>query len=214
MRVPAAHGIDQINPPRLTLLTSHMRVFVPCPGASCACNLCLPQQPGSQWQLCTPSLSVYIIPKAGHARAQVDGLIVNCTAFNPTPSLSAAVVNHFKFKSSIRTFNLSGMGCAASVIAVDMAREMLKACFPWPLPLPWPGLMVRPGCVPSPVSWQAARRTCCPHKQMTCPGPDAPMSSRFWGVLSMGAGSPLPQRPAQKLLSHDRPSVLVTLLTV
>ena len=63
---------------------------------------------------------------AAPAHAQVDGLIVNCSAFNPTPSLSAAVVNHFKFKSSIRTFNLSGMGCAASVIAVDMAREMLK----------------------------------------------------------------------------------------
>jgi predicted naringenin-chalcone synthase len=63
---------------------------------------------------------------------QIDGLIVNCTAFNPTPSLSAAVVNHFKFKSSIRTFNLSGMGCAASVIAVDMAREMLKARAPFP----------------------------------------------------------------------------------
>lgn len=57
---------------------------------------------------------------------QIDGLIINCTAFNPTPSLSAAVVRHFKFKSSIRTVNISGMGCAASVIAVDIARDMLK----------------------------------------------------------------------------------------
>ena len=57
---------------------------------------------------------------------QVDGLIINCTAFNPTPSLSAAVVRHFRFKSSIRTVNLSGMGCAASVISVDIARDMLK----------------------------------------------------------------------------------------
>jgi 3-ketoacyl-CoA synthase len=56
---------------------------------------------------------------------QVDALIVHCSAFNPTPSLSAAVVNHFKFKESIRTFNLSGMGCAASVIAIDLARDML-----------------------------------------------------------------------------------------
>ena len=56
---------------------------------------------------------------------QIDGLIVNCSAFNPTPSLSAAVVNHFKFKQSIRTFNLSGMGCAASVIGVDLAMEIL-----------------------------------------------------------------------------------------
>lgn len=57
---------------------------------------------------------------------QIDGLIINCTAFNPTPSLSAAVVRHFKFKSSIRTVNISGMGCAASVISVDIARDMLK----------------------------------------------------------------------------------------
>ena len=56
---------------------------------------------------------------------QIDGLIVNCSAFNPTPSLSAAVVNKFKFKRGIRTFNLSGMGCAASVIGIDLAMEML-----------------------------------------------------------------------------------------
>ena len=66
-------------------------------------------------------------------RMQVDGLIVNCTAFNPTPSLSAAVVNHFKFKSSIRTFNLSGMGCAASVIAIDMAQRHAQGGMPPPL---------------------------------------------------------------------------------
>ena len=66
---------------------------------------------------------------------QVDGLIVNCSAFNPTPSLSAAVVNHFKFKSSIRTFNLSGMGCAASVIAIDLAQEILKVGCQLDMPL-------------------------------------------------------------------------------
>ena len=61
----------------------------------------------------------------GVCALQIDGLIVNCSAFNPTPSLSEAVVNHFKFKQSIRTFNLSGMGCAASVIGVDLAMEIL-----------------------------------------------------------------------------------------
>jgi len=71
-------------------------------------------------------LEVYLISYSTKSVVQVDGLIVNCTAFNPTPSLSAAVVKHFKFKSSIRTVNLSGMGCAASVIAVDIARDMLK----------------------------------------------------------------------------------------
>jgi 3-ketoacyl-CoA synthase len=59
---------------------------------------------------------------------QIDGLIVNCSAFNPTPSLSAKMVNHFKFRQDIRSFNLSGMGCAASVIGIDMARDMLAVC--------------------------------------------------------------------------------------
>lgn len=67
----------------------------------------------------------HVLDRTGLKTHQIDGLIVNCSAFNPTPSLSAAVVNHFKFKSSIRTFNLSGMGCAASVIGVDLAMEML-----------------------------------------------------------------------------------------
>ena len=61
---------------------------------------------------------------------QINGLVVNCSAFNPTPSLSAAVVNKFKFKRGIRTFNLSGMGCAASIIGVDLAMEIL-AVSPW-----------------------------------------------------------------------------------
>ncbi len=59
------------------------------------------------------------------ARLQIDGLIVNCSAFNPTPSLSAAVVNHFKMRQDVRTYNLSGMGCAASVIGIDLAMELL-----------------------------------------------------------------------------------------
>ena len=59
------------------------------------------------------------------ARLQNDALIDNSTAFNPTPSLSAAVVNHFKMRQDVRTYNLSGMGCAASVIGIDLAMELL-----------------------------------------------------------------------------------------
>ena len=61
------------------------------------------------------------------APTDVDALIVNCTAFNPTPSLSAAVVNHFRMRKDVRTFSLHGMGCAASVIAIDLARDLLAA---------------------------------------------------------------------------------------
>ncbi|KAF2285056.1 hypothetical protein GH714_037789 [Hevea brasiliensis] len=54
-------------------------------------------------------------------------LVVNCSNFNPTPSLSAMVINHFKMRSNILSYNLGGMGCSAGIIAVDLARDMLQA---------------------------------------------------------------------------------------
>ncbi|KAL0312098.1 UNVERIFIED_CONTAM: 3-ketoacyl-CoA synthase 10 [Sesamum radiatum] len=54
-------------------------------------------------------------------------LVVNCSLFNPTPSLSAMVINHYKMRGNILSFNLGGMGCSAGVIAVDLARDMLQA---------------------------------------------------------------------------------------
>ena len=57
---------------------------------------------------------------------QIDILVVNCSLFNPTPSLSAMIVNHFKFNSNVISYNLSGMGCSAGVIAVGLAKELLQ----------------------------------------------------------------------------------------
>ena len=57
---------------------------------------------------------------------QVDVLIVNCSLFGPTPSLSAMVINHFKMRSNIISYNLGGMGCSAGLIAISLAREMLQ----------------------------------------------------------------------------------------
>lgn len=56
----------------------------------------------------------------------IDILIVNCSLFNPTPSLTSMIVNHFKMKSSIRTYNLSGMGCSAGLISIDLAKDLLQ----------------------------------------------------------------------------------------
>ncbi|CAA7030439.1 unnamed protein product [Microthlaspi erraticum] len=52
-------------------------------------------------------------------------LVVNCSIFCPTPSLSAMIVNKYKLTSNIRSFNLGGMGCSAGVIGVDLAKDML-----------------------------------------------------------------------------------------
>lgn len=53
-------------------------------------------------------------------------LVVNCSLFNPTPSLSAMVINHYKMRGNILSFNIGGMGCSAGVIALDLANDMLQ----------------------------------------------------------------------------------------
>ncbi|XAR66946.1 Very-long-chain 3-oxoacyl-CoA synthase [Bertholletia excelsa] len=53
-------------------------------------------------------------------------LVVNCSLFNPTPSLSSMVVNHYKLRTNILSFNLGGMGCSAGVISIDLARQLLQ----------------------------------------------------------------------------------------
>ncbi|KAG5535315.1 hypothetical protein RHGRI_023175 [Rhododendron griersonianum] len=56
----------------------------------------------------------------------IDILIVNCSLFSPTPSLSAMIINKYRLRSNIKSFNLSGMGCSAGVISIDLARDLLQ----------------------------------------------------------------------------------------
>lgn len=53
-------------------------------------------------------------------------LVVNFSLFNPTPSLASMIVNNYKMRGNIRTYNLGGMGCSASIIAIDLAKDMLQ----------------------------------------------------------------------------------------
>ncbi|XP_043713279.1 3-ketoacyl-CoA synthase 4-like [Telopea speciosissima] len=53
-------------------------------------------------------------------------LVVNCSLFNPTPSLAAMIVNKYKLRGNIKSYNLGGMGCSAGVIAIDLAKDMLQ----------------------------------------------------------------------------------------
>lgn len=41
-------------------------------------------------------------------------VIVNCSLFSPTPSLTATIMNHFKMPSTTIGYNLSGMGCSGA----------------------------------------------------------------------------------------------------
>ncbi|KAK4416503.1 3-ketoacyl-CoA synthase 6 [Sesamum alatum] len=67
-------------------------------------------------QLCTISLP--------RRRRGLPGM--RLSLFSPTPPLSAMVVNKYKLRSNIKSFNLSGMGCSAGLISVDLARDLLQ----------------------------------------------------------------------------------------
>ena len=57
---------------------------------------------------------------------EIDVLVINCSLFSPTPSLCAMVISKFGMRQDIQSFNLSGMGCGASLISVGLANDMLS----------------------------------------------------------------------------------------
>jgi len=67
-----------------------------------------------------------LFTRTGLHPTDIDILIVNCSLFNPTPSLSAMMINKYKMRSDIRNYNLSGMGCSAGIISIDLAKDLLQ----------------------------------------------------------------------------------------
>ncbi|KAJ8640581.1 hypothetical protein MRB53_017275 [Persea americana] len=67
-----------------------------------------------------------LFAKASLKPKDIGILIVNCSLFNPTPSLSAMVINHYKLRGNIISHNLGGMGCSAGLISIDLAKDLLQ----------------------------------------------------------------------------------------
>lgn len=67
-----------------------------------------------------------VLEKTGIRPKDIGILVVNCSLFNPTPSLSAMLVNHYKLRGNIISYNLGGMGCSAGLISVDLAKQLLQ----------------------------------------------------------------------------------------
>lgn len=68
-----------------------------------------------------------LLKKTGTHPSEIDILVVNCSLFSPTPSLCSMVVNEFGMRSDISSYNLSGMGCSAGLISVELAQNILSA---------------------------------------------------------------------------------------
>lgn len=67
-----------------------------------------------------------VLSKTSTHCSKITHLIVVCSMYSPSPSLASMVVNRFGLEESVKSYNLSGMGCSAGTVAIDMAAQLLK----------------------------------------------------------------------------------------
>lgn len=67
-----------------------------------------------------------LLEKSGVEAKDVGVLVVNCSVFHPTPSYTAMIVNRYKLRGDVICYDLGGMGCSSGIIAIDLARNLLK----------------------------------------------------------------------------------------
>ncbi|KAK9160780.1 hypothetical protein Syun_007121 [Stephania yunnanensis] len=67
-----------------------------------------------------------LLTKTGVKTKGIGILVVNCSLFNPTPSLTALIVNQYKLRGNIITYNLGGMGCSAGIVSIDLVKHLLQ----------------------------------------------------------------------------------------
>ncbi|GJY18789.1 3-ketoacyl-CoA synthase 19 [Tanacetum coccineum] len=67
-----------------------------------------------------------IFARSNISPSDVDILVVNVSLLSPVPSLTSRIINHYKMREDVKAFNLSGMGCSASLVAVDLVQHLFK----------------------------------------------------------------------------------------
>ena len=67
-----------------------------------------------------------LLSKTKLSPRDIDILIINCSGFCPSPSLSSIIINKYSMRNDIKSFNLSGMGCSAGILGVHLAQNLLK----------------------------------------------------------------------------------------
>ncbi|GAB2276673.1 hypothetical protein Dimus_011389 [Dionaea muscipula] len=58
--------------------------------------------------------------------AEIDILVVNVSLLSTVPSLASRIVNRYKMRQDVKAYNITGMGCSASIIAIDLVHHLFK----------------------------------------------------------------------------------------
>ncbi|KAI3799789.1 hypothetical protein L1987_35092 [Smallanthus sonchifolius] len=57
----------------------------------------------------------------------IDILVVNVSCLTLVPSLTSRIINRYKMRDDIKSFNITGMGCSASLISINLVQNMFKS---------------------------------------------------------------------------------------
>lgn len=67
-----------------------------------------------------------VLRRAAVSAADVGVLIFNSSLLSTTPSFTSLIANRYGMRHDVVSHNLSGMGCSAGIIAIDLAKRLLQ----------------------------------------------------------------------------------------
>ncbi|XP_050205701.1 3-ketoacyl-CoA synthase 19-like [Mercurialis annua] len=65
--------------------------------------------------------------RTGISPSEIDILVTTVSLFTPVPSVTSRIINRYKMRENVKSFNLSGMGCSGSVVGIDLVQQLFKS---------------------------------------------------------------------------------------